>query len=101
MKRLNGAVVVGTLLATVCSTMLMAKDPDARLATVRKAFVVPVDDLADDRPVAACFADHLATHTPIVSVKEKEEADVIFRVKAHLPSATTRVLVGAMGGSPS
>ena len=39
--------------------------------------------------------------TPIEPVKTREEADVIFRVKAHLPSATTRVLVGMMGGTPS
>ena len=60
-----------------------------------------VDDLGDDRPVAACFSEHLSKMTPIEPVKTKEEADVIFRVKAHLPSATTRVLVGMMGGTPS
>jgi len=97
MKRLMAAAII----AATCATALSAKDADRRLATVRKAFVVPVDDLGDDRPVAACFAEHIATHTPIVAVKEKDEADVIFKVKAHLPSATTRVMVGMMGGSPS
>ncbi|HEX3703948.1 MAG TPA: hypothetical protein VHU82_11505 [Vicinamibacterales bacterium] len=39
--------------------------------------------------------------TPIEATKDKDEADAIFRVKAHLPSATTRVMVGMMGGTPS
>ena len=72
----------------------MAAGVDGRLAGVRKAFVAPVDDLSDDRPVAMCLADHLAAQTPITAVKTREEADVIFKVKAHVPSATTRFMVG-------
>ena len=81
--------------------LLFASGPDKRLSVVRKAYVVPVDDLGDDVGVATCLADHLHTLTPIEAVKTKEEADVVFRVGAHLPSTTTKVLVGVMGGSPS
>src|SRR6202163_2996302 len=62
---------------------------DPRLATVRKAWVQPVDELADeDRPVAACLANHLARATPIEAVKTKAEADVIFRVGSTATRAT-------------
>src|ERR1700682_6464304 len=62
---------------------------DPRLATVRKAWVQPVDELADeDRPVAACLADHLSKLTPIEAVKTKAEADVIFRVGSTSKHAT-------------
>jgi len=81
--------------------LLLAAKADARLATVRKAFIMPVDDLGDDVGVAKCFADHIHDLTPIESVSSKDEADVVFRVSAHLPSTTTKVLVGALGGSPS
>ncbi len=92
--------VLVALLACV-PMVTMAAGVDGRLAGVRKAFVVPVDDLSDDRPVAVCLADHLAAQTPITAVKTREEADVIFKVKAHVPSATTRFMVGMMGGTPS
>jgi hypothetical protein len=62
---------------------------DPRLATVRKAWIQPVDELADeDRPVAACLADHLARLTPIEAVKTKAEADVILRVGSTSTQAT-------------
>jgi hypothetical protein len=62
---------------------------DSRLAMVRKAWIEPVDELADeDRPVAACLADHLARLTPIEAVKTKAEADVIFRVGSTSTQAT-------------
>ena len=96
MKRL----VTAAMVAAVCATVI-AKDADPRLATVRKAYVEPVDELGDDRAVAVCFADHLHAQTPIETVKSKDEADVVFKVSSHLPSTTTKVLVGAMGGSPS
>lgn len=97
MKRLMTAA----MFAAAFSTVLSAKDPDPRLATVRKAFVVAVDDLGDDRAVAICFAQALPKATPMEVVQTKEEAEVILRVKAHLPSATARYALGAMGGSPS
>lgn len=80
---------------------VVAEKLDPRLATVRKAFIVPVDELGDEQGVASCLTDHLKTLTPIESVKAREDADVVFKVSAHLPSTTTKVLVGAMGGSPS
>ncbi len=88
-------------LPCVVSVTLFAAGPDARLATMRKAFVVAVDDLGDDRAVAVCFAQHLHDQTPIEVVMSKEDADIIFRVSSHLPSTTTKALVGVMGGSPS
>lgn len=89
--------------AALClgSVAVYASSIDGRLATVKKAFVIPVDELGDDKGVAVCFAEHLKALTPIEAVATKEEADVIFRVSSHLPSTTTKVLVGAMGGSPS
>ena len=91
-----------TILAVLVSAIpLYAADPDRRLATMRKAFVVPVDELGDDKGVATCLASHLKDLTPIEAVASKEEADVIFRVSSHLPSTTTKVFAGPMGGSPS
>jgi hypothetical protein len=98
MKRLI-AIVVTTMLASLHVDARAEIDP--RLATVKKAFVIAIDDLADDRPVSACFVDHLKTATPIEAVSSTEEADVVFRVRANIPSATKRVLFGGMGGSPS
>ncbi len=89
------------LVALFAVAPLQAKEPDSRLAGVRKAFVEPVDELGDDRAVAVCFADHLHAQTPIEVVTVKTDADVVFKVSSHLPSTTTKVLVGAMGGSPS
>lgn len=45
---------------------------DARLATVRRAYVVAVDELDADRLVAICFAERLSRMTPIEPVKAKE-----------------------------
>jgi len=98
-SRLSVSLAISLAIASI---VLVAADKiDQRLASVKKAFIVPVDDLGDDRGVATCLADHLKTLTPIESVQTKEEADVIFKVSAHLPSTTTKVLVGVMGGSPS
>jgi hypothetical protein len=63
---------------------------DGRLATVRKAFIVPVDELGDDMGVATCLANHLKTLTPIEAVKTKEEADVVFKVSSHLRARRRR-----------
>jgi hypothetical protein len=88
-------------LLLLSSAFVGASSVDPRLATLKKAYVVAVDDLGDDKPVAVCLARHLSDMTPIEATKDKDEADAIFRVKAHLPSATTRVMVGMMGGTPS
>jgi hypothetical protein len=88
--------------SALAALLLLASSPiDPRLAAVRSAYVEAVDDLGDDQGVAVCLAEHLDKLTPIKLVSTKEDADVIFRVKAHLPSTTTKVLVGIMGGSPS
>lgn len=80
--------------ASVFSSVLIAKDPDARLAIVRKAFVVAKDDLGDDKPIAACLASTLSKSTPLTAVDTKEEADVILTVSAHLVGDTSRTLMG-------
>lgn len=96
MRRIAAVCVVVSL-----ASVVVVGKVDPRLAAVRKAFIVPVDELGDDQGVVTCFADHLKTLTPIEAVKSKDEADVVFKVSAHLPSTTTKVLVGMMGGSPS
>ena len=84
----------------VAATIVFA-GPDKRLATVRKAFVIAIDDLGEDVPVSKCLAKDISSYTPISAVDKKEDADVIFKIRANLPSATARFLVGAMGGTPS
>jgi hypothetical protein len=91
--------VLGALLCF--STTLSAAKIDPRLATVRKAWIQPLDELADDRPVAVCLAQHLSTTTPMTLVESREDAEVILSLKAHLPSGTARALLGNMGANPS
>jgi len=86
MRRAQALVMSVVLLA---ATSHATDRIDPRLATVRRAWVQPVDELADeDRPVAACLADHLARLTPIEAVKTKAEADVILRVGSTSTQAT-------------
>jgi len=80
---------------------LHAADMDKRVLSAQKAFVVAADPLGDDKPVASCLARHLSDQTPLTPVSSKDEADIIVRVSSHLPSATTRMMVGMMGGTPS
>lgn len=88
--------------AIVSSVAVLSADKiDLRLATVKKAFIVAVDELADDRPVATCFAERLPKTTPLEAVKTKDEADVVFKIKAHLPGFGARRVFGSAGGSPS
>src|SRR5262245_41390411 len=88
------------LFVAVLGVTLSAADKiDPRLATVRKAFVVPMDELGDDRGVATCLAERLPSKTPIAAVATKDDADVVFRVKANIPSATSRFMLGVAGGS--
>ena len=94
-------IVTLTLVVLAAVSLSAADKIDPRLATVRKAFVVPVDELGDDRGAATCLAERLSTKTPIEAVETKEEADVTFRIKANIPSATARYALGVMGGSPS
>ena len=80
---------------------LNAANPDRRLATIKTAFVVPADELGDDTGVAVCLAERLKSLTPIEAVGSPDGADVIFRVSSHLPTTTTKYILGPMGGSPS
>ena len=74
---------------------------DPRLASLRNAWIEPVDELGDDRLVAACLADRIEAATPMTRAATKADADVILRVKAHLTRAGARVMLGSMGGTPS
>jgi hypothetical protein len=81
--------VIAAVVLVVAATSHATDRIDPRLATVRKAWVQPVDDLADeDRPVARCLAEQLPRATPIEAVKTKAEADVIFRVGSTATQAT-------------
>lgn len=97
MRHLAIAVFAAVLLSTTAS----AEKIDPRLASARKAFIEPEDELGDDVVVAACMADRLKDVTPMESVKSKGEADVVLTVKAHITSGASRVLLGSMGGTPS
>jgi len=92
----------------VCAALLfaaapvaVAADPDLRLATLRTAWVEPVDALADDHPVAACLAERLPATVPMTLAPIRAEADVILRVTANLSNSAKRVLLGSLGGTPS
>jgi hypothetical protein len=93
--------IPGVLTATKDGALLnQAQAPIPNLATIRKAYIVPVDDLGNDVAVAACLTEHLRALTPIEAVP-KDAAEAIFKVSAHLPSTTTKAMLGPMGGSPS
>jgi hypothetical protein len=93
--------LIVAFLVAVPVVPLLAAPVDPRLATPRKAYVVAIDDLGDDRPVAACVAAHLAAQTPLTVVASREEAEIVLRVKAHLPGQSARHVLGSMGGRPS
>jgi hypothetical protein len=96
MKRFVVAILIACSLASVAASKI-----DPRLATLRKAYVSAVDDLSDDKAVAVCFADRLHRETPLEVVENKADADLLLKVKAHLPSGASRAMLGSMGGSPS
>jgi hypothetical protein len=98
MKR---ALALALLSVVGFGSSLLAVKIDPRLATVTKAFIVPVDASGDDRAVAACLVDKLPSITKLVVVTTKEEADVILKVKGHIPGAGSRYVLGMMGGTPS
>lgn len=93
------ATIATCLVASVALVSAVKIDP--RLATARKAIVVPVDDLGDDAPVAACVALHLPMQTPMTIAATKDDAEIVLRIKAHLPSEGTKAVFGKMGGRPS
>lgn len=96
--RITTVVVLIAMCAVVASA---AKKADQRLASAKTAYVVAATDADDDARVAACVSEHLPSSTPLTIAGEKTAADVIFRVKAHLTSGASRVLLGSMGGTPS
>ena len=98
MKRIIAVAVVS---ATLWPVLAKAAKVDGRLATAKKAYIVPIDELGDDKPVAVCVVSHLAAHTPLTAVDSKSDADVVLRVKAHLPGQSARHALGSMGGRPS
>jgi hypothetical protein len=90
-----------TLAILSCSSLNAAAKIDKRLYTAKTAFVMPMDDLGDDKPVATCFAEHLAKQTSIQPTEDRASADIVIKVKAHLPGQAARHALGAMGGRPS
>jgi hypothetical protein len=92
--------ILTTLAVAALATSALAQSRQS-LHTIHKAYVEPVDELGDDKAVASCLADHLKALTPIEAVASKDDADAIFKVAAHLPSTTTKVMLGVLGGSPS
>ena len=60
MKRTVKTAVWGVVAAAVLVPAgLQAAKIDSRLATVRKAHVVPIDELGEDVAIVACFVDLL------------------------------------------
>jgi hypothetical protein len=57
---------------------LTEAENNAYLSAARKGWV-EVDDLSDARPIAACFADHLKTTTPLTLVDRKDATEVVLR----------------------
>jgi hypothetical protein len=82
-------------------SVALAEKLDRRLATAKTVWVEPVDPLDDDMPVSKCVAARLTEHVPLTLAESKPVADLVLRVSAHLPSATARYALGALGGSPS
>jgi hypothetical protein len=71
---------------------VFAGDTDLRLATAKKAFVRPFDEVGDDTRVAECFVDHLTNTTSLAAVDSKDEADVLISIRVHLRGTTSRPL---------
>ena len=98
MKRLIACIIAVVAIGAVLSA---ADKIDPRLATVRKAFIEPIDELSDDKAVAVCLVERLSKNTPMTVVAVKEDAEVVLRVKAHLPGGASRRILGNMGAAPS
>ncbi len=92
-------ILLACLLASMLASPVVAQDK--RLSTIKKVFVVPVDDLGVDVPISKCLARHLPDSLPVEVVKTKEDADAVFKIAGNIPSATARVMVGMFGGTPS
>ncbi len=98
---------IAASLAVLLALQLPAPPPPTpvpahkRILAIKKAHVVPVDEFGPDVPISKCLAKHLTDALPMEAVATKEEADAVFKVAGNIPSATTRVLVGMFGGTPS
>lgn len=69
------------LVAALIASPVVAKPKvDARLATVRQAWVEPQDALGDDRQVAACVAERLTRVVPLTLVTDRAAADVVLTI---------------------
>ena len=64
------SIALSALIVALCVVTIRADKIDARLATVRKAFVEPVDELGDDRLVAVCLAESETIQTPPVQTAD-------------------------------
>jgi hypothetical protein len=93
--------LLASALLVALPALVSAADPPSALATIRTAWIIPVDELGNDQVVATCLAERLQAITPIKPAASPEVADAIFKVSAHLPSTTTKAVLGMMGGSPS
>ena len=67
---------------------------DKRLATVRSAYVVALDQNSGDREIVSCLSSHLDKLTRL-HVATKPEADVIVKVSSQLRTRTPRAFVVA------
>lgn len=78
-------------MATLAVLLLaLAQPPDARLATIQRAFIAAADDLMDDRPIATCLAERLAKFVPVTIVTDRQTADVVLTV--HDARASRRAI---------
>jgi len=80
------------------TTLLLMASVDPRLGAMTKVYVQPVDDLQDDRPVAACVVQHLPTALPLTIVETPEEADVTLKIKARRQSSGFSAALSTMNG---
>jgi hypothetical protein len=101
MRKTVTKVVLVLLVGVIMGTVLAAAKPDKRLYTLRKVHLVAMDDLNEDAAVVSCLAEMIPSQLPFLTVVPKEEAEIIYKLKANIPGATTRYMIGAMGGSPS
>jgi len=81
--------------------LILAAAIDPRLATIAKVYVQPVDQLEDDRPVAACVVEHLPRTLPLTIVERAEDADVVLKVAARVSGQTARTYGAIIGGAAS
>jgi len=101
----SGFALVCLCLAVVLAlgeaSVSASRRADPRIANAKHAYVMADSDSEDDREVAACLSEHLPQQTPLEIAPSKDSADLILKVKAHITSGASRILLGSMGGTPS